>query len=129
MILDTSFLIDLMENDVDAKKKLLELIHNGTPQGITTLSIFELWSGISRSNKQEREKKKVGDILLSQTIINLDKASAEQAGIIDGSLINKGEKIDPLDILIAGIAKLRGEKVLTRNVKHFERAGVIVEKY
>lgn len=129
MILDTSFIIDVMQRDAKALEKLADMIKKGTPQAITTPSLFELWSGIAQSNKPLEEKKKIRDVLLGQTIFELDKESAEHAGIIDGFLIKKSEKIEPVDSMIAGIAKVNSETVLTRNTKHFEKTDVMVETY
>jgi len=41
-------------------------------------------------------------------------------GAIYDDEVRKGSRVDPLDAMIAGIAKTRGEKVVTRNVRHFE---------
>ena len=41
-----------------------------------------------------------------------------------------GRDIDPEDAMLAGMARVRAEKVLTRNVKHFSGIeGVTVEIY
>jgi predicted nucleic acid-binding protein len=38
--------------------------------------------------------------------------------------------VDPEDAMVAGIAKVHGEKVLTKNLKHFQGIeGVNVESY
>jgi len=71
MILDTSFIIDLMRKDSDAIAKLEELEKKLIPRIVTTPTLFELWSGIIQSNKSEEEKKKVIDVLIDQTILSL----------------------------------------------------------
>lgn len=129
MILDTSFFIDVMEHKETAVRKLHELIDNNEPQIITTPTIFELWSGISRSKQPVEEKKKILFVLAHQTIYSLDQASAEVAGEIDGTLAQQGQTIDPEDCMIAGIAKLNNQPILT-NDKHFERIkDIIIERY
>ena len=51
------------------------------------------------------------------------------AGIIHGDLIKKGWVIEPVDCMIAGIAKVYNKPVLTRD-EHFSRIeGLKVEKY
>ena len=130
MILDTSFLIDLMDGLPEAIEKLKQLGQLKENCFITTPTIFELWSGIVQSDKPEQEKGKVLDILESQLILNFDKPSAEEAGRIDGILIKEGNVIDPEDCMIAGIAKINNEKVLTRNIKHFQKVpGIDLESY
>ena len=60
----------------------------------------------------------------------LDARGAERAGDIEGKLIKHGIMIQPLDSMIAGIALTKGERVLTRNTKHFGRVpGLVVETY
>ncbi len=121
MIFDTTFIIDIMKKDNNAVIKLQELIKKGEPQFITSLSIFELFSGIARSKKQYDERNKIIEILNGQIIISLDNSSAEIAGEIDGTLIKEGQMIDPVDCMIAGIALVKKEKILTRNIKDFKK--------
>ena len=118
MILDTTVLIDLMKADINAINKIKELKERKL---VTTPTIFELWSGITKSNKPEQEKRKELEILDSQLILNLVRKSAEEAGKISGTLIKEGETIDTEDSMIAGIAKVHNESILTRNVDHFNR--------
>lgn len=58
MILETSFVIDLMSQQPDAVRKFWELQEQKENLFITTPTIFELWSGIVRSSKPDAEKKK-----------------------------------------------------------------------
>jgi len=129
MILDTNFLIDLMRHDLKAINKLEELNKKGIPQIVTTPTLFELWSGVIQSRKPEEEKKKIKEILINQTILNLDKESAEEAGQIDGRLTKQGIDIEVVDSMIAGISKVNNKKILTRNIKHFEKTGLQIESY
>ena len=130
MILDTSFIIDLMNRDEGAVKKLEELTRRGETQLITVVSIFELYSGVVQSKKPVEEREKVIKRLEGQTILHLERISAEKAGEIDGALIKSGEMIEPTDSMIAGIALTKGEKVLTRNIKDFKKVrGLVVEEY
>ncbi len=117
MILDTTVIIDLMNNDTKIVEKIKKI---SGPLFVTTPTIFELYSGITQSKKPIQEKKKILSILDSQLILNLDKNSAEEAGEIDGTLIKEGQQIDPEDCMIAGIAKIYEEKILTKDM-HFSR--------
>lgn len=130
MIFDTSFVIDLMVGDKAAIEKLKEIIGKGEPQIVAAPTIFELYSGVAQSDKQELEKKKILSVLSRVAVWHLDTGAAERGGEIDGALIKAGEQIEPVDSMIAGIALVKGEKVLTRNVKHFSKvAGLKLEKY
>lgn len=130
MILDTSFLIDLMKGKEKAVKKEKKLQLRSSPQLITIPTLFELWSGIVQSGKPEKEKEKILEVLSSRASLDFDRKSAKVAGKIDGELATQGKKIEPVDSMIAGIAITNGEKILTSNTKHFERiaqAGFEVE--
>lgn len=130
MISDTTFIVDLLRNDARAITKLKELMKKNELSFVTTLTIFELFSGLFRSNNPIKEKSRVIDVLKRQMIINLDPESAEKAGEIDGNLILKGKMIQPVDCMIAGIALVKKDKVLTRNVKDFSKIeGLEIESY
>ena len=69
-------------------------------------------------------------ILNGQLIINLDRHSAEKAGEIDGTLTKAGYEIGPIDCMIAGIAIIKNDKLITRNVKDFMKVKDLkVESY
>lgn len=130
MIGDTTFIIDLIDGLPEAVERLRELQERQEILFVTTPTIFELWTGITQSDRPEKEKMKAMQVLEGQLILNLTQESAEEAGMIHGTLINEGQRIDPEDCLIAGIAKHHNDTILTRNTKHFERIkGIAVETY
>ncbi len=121
MILDTCFLIDLMRGKSNAIKKLEELERKSEMLRITSISLYELYLGITLSSAPEREKKRLLYLLDKVPVISLGEGEAKLAGEIQGSLMKSGVALDPIDALIAGIALYHNEALLTRNVKHFER--------
>ena len=130
MIVDTTFLIDIMEKLPEAENILNKLSNKGEPLLVTSLSIFELYTGVIRSQDQNKEKNKILKALQDQVILSLDEKSAEKAGEIDGNLIKEGNIIGVIDCMIAGIALQKNEKVLTRNIKDFSKIkGLKVETY
>ena len=130
MIFDTSFVIDVMGGNKAATEKLSELISKGEPEVVAAPTIFELFSGLAQSSKPELERKKIISVLSRVAVLQLEISAAERGGEIDGMLTKAGEQIDPIDSMIAGIALVKGEKVLTKNIKHFSKvAGLKVETY
>lgn len=130
MILDTSFIIDLMNSIPEAIAKFKRFNEIQEQQFVTTITIFELWDGITQSKKPEQEQKKVIDVLESQLILDFNRESAEEGGKIRGMLTKKGIIIDPQDCMIAGIAKIHGQPILTRNIKHFGKIhNIKIESY
>ena len=119
MIADTSFIIDVMKGKKESLKKLGEVEKNDIPLNTTSITFFELWSGIEQSNKPDKEKEKIRDVLEARVLYDFDRIAGELGGRIDGKLSKKGKKVEPQDSMISGIAIRENEKILTRNTKHF----------
>ena len=130
MILDTSFIIDLMEMDEGALNKHGQLVEKNETSRISSAALFELWSGVGHSKKGEEEKLKVMRALSGISTIALTAPMAEKAGEIHGTLAKEGRGIDNIDAMIASTALHENETLLTRNVKHFARVnGLRIESY
>ncbi len=127
MILDTSFLIDLMNGDKQAVEKLRELEESGENQSTTAATLFELWSGIHQSDLPEQERQKVIEVTGDRVVHSLEPESGKEAGKIDGKLVKEGKTVDPEDTMIAAIAIENGETVLTGNRKHFKRISEVTD--
>ena len=119
MIADTSFLIDIMKYDKDAIKKAEEIEKKGNTIAITSISIFELFIGVTLSIKQDQERNKINRIINGLSIISFDEDSAREAGRIFAQKRKNGTVIEPEDSMIAGICSRRNEILITRNIKHF----------
>ena len=129
MILDTTFVVDLLRGKYNAASKLKQLEAENVPYAISTPTIYELWSGLISLEKSEVEIQKTDSLIKEQIVYPLDEVSAEVAGKLDGKLIKKGTKIDPEDVMIAGIAIANNKKILTRD-EHFSRIdGLKIEVY
>ncbi|HLD43465.1 MAG TPA: PIN domain-containing protein [Candidatus Nanoarchaeia archaeon] len=131
MILDTSFLIELLRGkNLSAKEKAENLDRKFAIKAITSISVMELWSGALQSQNREKEKKKVHEIIQSLPVYSFGDEEARTAGEIEAALIKKGETIDIEDIMIAAIALVHNEPLLTGNPKHFTRIpNLTLEKY
>ena len=130
MIADTSFLIDIMKYDKDAIKKAEEIEKKGNTIAITSISIFELFIGVTLSIKQDQERNKINRIINGLSIISFDEDSAREAGRIFAQKRKNGTVIEPEDSMIAGICSRRNEILITRNIKHFsDIEGLRIEGY
>lgn len=118
--LDTSFLVDLLRGKKEVETLKDELDQHETTLVIASPSIMELWSGACRSSHPEKEQKKINELLQSFLILPLDSSSAKEAAEIEVELLKKGQMIETEDIMIAGIARSHGEKIVTRD-EHFQR--------
>ena len=121
MILDTNFLIDLLKGEDEMVRNIAEeLDKKFSIKGIASISVMELWRGAAQSIKKDEEKRKVNDLLDSLVIYNFSEHEAKKSGEIESNLVSEGKMIDIEDVMIAGTALTKGEKIITRNVKHFE---------
>lgn len=129
MLLDTSFLIDLMNGDEQAVEKARKLERDLVQQRLSSMTLFELYYGVARSDQSDEERRKVETVLSSKPVYPADTAVMRKAGRLSGELVNDGTPVDDGDVIIAATADIVEEPVLTRNVEDFERLGVDVEMY
>ncbi len=130
MILDTTFIIDLMRDDSDAVVLAESLEGDFVQQRISAMTVFELYHGIEKSMDSDDERRRVTDVIDTKPIYPADGAVMRKAGRIHGRLENRGEPIGEGDSVVAATAIVTDEPVVTRNVGHFERVeGVEVRSY
>ena len=130
MLLDTSFLIDLMNDDQGAVETAVGLERDLVQQRISSMTLFELYYGVARAVQSEDERRAVQNVIESKPIIAADTAVMRRAGRIAGELQNDGTPVADGDVIIGATAAMLDEPVLTRNVDDFERiGGVEVETY
>lgn len=130
MLLDTSFLIDLMRNQPNAVLKLEELENNDGDLIVPSPVLFELYVGIGKSKIPLIEKDKITQVLQKLETIPFTQDAAKHAGMSLGELYRKGNPVDPIDAQIAGIAYIHNFPLITNNAKHFERfTGIKIVEY
>lgn len=129
MLLDTTFLIDLMRGDEDAVEKATELEEDLIQQRLSSMTLFELYYGVARSDQPKEEREKVENILSSKPIHPADTAVMRKAGRLSGELANEGDAVGDGDVIIDATADVVDEPVLTRNVDDFARLHSDVETY
>lgn len=121
MILDTTFLIDVIRGHPAANRLLLELEQGSEPLRIPTVVAFELWAGAARSRRPAEEERTVALALSAHPSLHLTEEHTRQAGAVSASLQDRGDPIGDADVLLAGTALAEGEALVTRNKRHFER--------
>lgn len=121
MILDTTFLIDLMSGDEDAAATARQLDADRVPQRIPAMVVYELFVGVGYSDRTESELRRIEAVLESRPVLELDERTMRKAGRIKGRLKATGENVAPKDVIVAATGVVRDEPVLTRNEADFER--------
>lgn len=129
VLLDTSFLIDLMNGDEGAIEKAKQLETDLTQQRLSSMTLFELYYGVARAVDSEAERQRIEDVLASKPVHPADTAVMRKAGRLAGELQNDGTPVGDGDVIIGATADVVEEPVLTRNVDDFDRLGVDVETY
>ncbi|OGS50988.1 MAG: hypothetical protein A3K65_04945 [Euryarchaeota archaeon RBG_16_68_12] len=113
MILETSFILDLWSGDRRAVAKAREIDARGEPLYLPTPVLFELWEGVARSERPREETAKVRGFIESHDLLPFGDADAREAGLLSGALARAGRKMGTVDVQVAGMAKARGEPLLT----------------
>lgn len=129
MLLDTSFLIDLMNGDEGAVEKARELENDLVQQRLSAMTLFELYYGIARAADAEAERERIENVLASKPIHPADTAVMRKAGRLAGELQNEGTPVGDGDVIVGATAAVLDEPVLTRNVVDFERLDVEIADY
>jgi len=123
ILLDTTFLIDLLKKRKQAADKADELADRDS-LATTYVNFYELMLGIYSLEDIDHDKKlRDAEILLDKLhVLKLDKHSAIRSAKIGGSLSLTGSIIGDTDNMIAGIALSNGiNTIVTRDKEHFER--------
>jgi len=125
LILDTSACIDYLNGKDEIKQVISEqedLVH------ITSITVYEVNIGLERTKRKISEKRynelyKIWvEFISCMEIFPLGYKEAEKAAEIYNDLEAMGTLIDDNDILIAAIMLSNGIlKIITKNVKHFEK--------
>lgn len=124
MILDASFLIDLIAGDEGAVAKLHEIDDHRLL--VPTLGYTEVGVGIDPGSATARRFEAVMDEL---SLVPYDAEAARRAVDIQRQLRSEGTPIGAIDAMIAGTALARDVPIVTRNVREYSRTPVRVSPY
>ncbi|MEF8777206.1 MAG: type II toxin-antitoxin system VapC family toxin [Haloarculaceae archaeon] len=120
MLLDTSFVIDLLNGDDGAVEKAHELETDLVQQRLSSMTLFEVYYGVARATDSEVERQTVEDVLASKPIHPADTAVMRKAGRLAGELQNDGAPVGDGVVIIGATAEVLEEPVVTRNHEDFE---------
>ena len=130
MILDTSFLIDLMDGDEGAVSMATRVESSESPQRIPAQVVYELFVGVGYTETPETEREKIRSVVESRPVVDTTPEIAKLAGRTNGKLERKGQTVSTGDVIIGATARHYDEPVVTGNPEDFEVIpGVTVERY
>jgi tRNA(fMet)-specific endonuclease VapC len=133
--LDTSFLLDAAGRGgrqlrARAREKLTSLVEVGEILTTTRFNVAELWVGVERASDQPGELLRVQTMLEPLIVLDFDESSARVFGRITAYLYARGSPRGDMDVLIASVVLVHGERLVTRNTRHFVGIpDLIVETY
>lgn len=115
LLLDTDACIEIIRGNPEPLDKF-----PGAITVISTVSRFEILSGLRGVGSRKREKRARAFLEVAETI-PFDEAAADEAASARIYLEKKGTPIGAYDLLLAGHALALGYPILTGNEKEFAR--------
>lgn len=134
MIVDTSFILDIIDDIDVAVLKERELEAESIPLVIPTMTVLELYIGIGKVSNTREERQKVEAVLESYPLADMTPSISRRAGRLLGERMadtehGEGPGIGKGDAVIAATAIERDEPVVAGDW-HFENIpGVVLETY
>jgi len=134
MIVDTSFVLDVIDGVDSALTKERELEAEGVPLVIPSMTVLELYIGVGKVANTREERRKVESVLDSYPLVEMTSSISRRAGRLLGGRMadtddGEGPGIGKGDAAIAATAIERDEPVLAGDT-HFETIpGVVHESY
>lgn len=100
---------------------------------LSAMTAGELLHGVSRADSPQRRAGRtefVEAILAAIPVLPITLPIVRVFGEIDAKLCSRGRRLPTSDLLIACTALWRGDEVLTRSLRHFDRVpGLKVHRY
>jgi len=134
MIVDTSFVLDVIDGIEAAVTKERELEAESVPLVIPSMTVLELYIGVGKVANTRRERQRVVAVLDSYPVVDTTPSTARRAGRLLGERMadageGEGSGIGKGDAVIAATALERDEPVLAGDSHFGTIPGVTVETY
>ncbi len=126
--LDANALIFALKGKGRLRERILAVPPNEI--AVPAVVVFELEKGSLGSANPIARRRDLAKLLSQLTVLPLDTPAAEAAARIAWILEKSGQKIGPLDTLIAGIVLANGATLITHNTAEFSRVpGLSIEDW
>jgi tRNA(fMet)-specific endonuclease VapC len=121
--LDTSAVIAVLnETGSRVETHLRAALKRKQPVAISSVVLFELWHGVTKSARTEANARRIEEFLAAPIqVLPFDADDARQAGDIRAALERIGKPIGSYDLLIAAQARRRSATLVTANQREFAR--------
>ena len=118
-LLDTKVCIAAMRGH----PQVLQRLYSAAPTdcGISTVTLYELFSGVERCRQPDVERQKVETLARPLHLLPFDEDAARHTARIRRHLEEQGKPIGPYDLMLAGQALSLGVTLVTHNTHEFRR--------
>ena len=116
-LLDTNICVAINEENPQV---LAEFYRKYAQCYVPTIVIADLYKGVYCFEKIVFNLKRIDRFIdLIPTVVEFDRQAAIEFGKIQGELRKLGKPTGEIDALIAAIARVRGDIIVTNNTRHF----------
>lgn len=134
MIIDTSFILDVIDDLDAAVLKERELEAESVPMVLPSMTVLELYIGVGKAANTQKERRAVEAVLDSYPVIDMNPSISRRAGRLLGERMTntdegQGAGIGKGDAAIAATAIERDEPVLASDHHFGTIPGVVLETY
>jgi len=129
VLIDTDIISYFLKGNEKVFLKFQEYLKDYDRINISIITYYEIVSGLTFKNA-EKQLQIFEEFCFTSTIINLSVDSIKISAEIYANQRKKGEAVDDIDILIAGIAISNDLVLVTNNTKHFGKIeGLTIENW
>lgn len=114
VILDSSFVIDLLRSSGRALALAGELESGASPILLPTPTLFEVRAGLLRPGAM-RQARKFESLAAAFPTLAFDAAAAEKAAEVRVEMLARGTPLASVDLMLAGMALVGGHELVTRD--------------
>ena len=134
IIVDSTVIIDIWRGRSNVKSVLKP--YSNQTICISAITLAEIYDGLGYTKEKKSEKiylqikDQIEKVLSEFHIIPLNSQILQESGSLKGHLRARGITLDLADCIIGTTAKLMSvEKLITRNIRHFQDFGLRLESY
>ena len=96
-------------------------LHHSGELSLSAVSLAELYTWVLRSKSPPKYHHGLIALLSDMTILDVDHDVAQKFGDVRGQLLDRGQPVSGMDLLIAATALVHGLTVVTHNTRHFAK--------
>lgn len=130
MILESTFLLDLIDGDEGAVATAVDLERGGLPVRVPTMTVLELALGVHHVADSEAERWRVQRVLDAYPTVSMDRRIARRAGRLLGQFQTEEIDLRTGEAVVAATAVIYGEALVTPRTVPFQHiSGLRIETY